>query len=82
LRAGFISDGDVFFYCDNRETLKVLTDEEKKKIKAETKSKARVTGGSTAETGVKIKIAKGPASPKEPPAGSAAAAETAPSVGN
>ena len=36
---GFISDGDVFLYKDNREELKELTEDERKKFKVESRAK-------------------------------------------
>ena len=36
---GFISDGDVFLYKDNREELKELTEDERKKLKTESRAK-------------------------------------------
>lgn len=45
---GFTSDGDAFLYRDNREDLKELTEEEKKKLKSQSKAKSRV--GASQET--------------------------------
>ena len=57
---GYSNDGDVYFYRDNRETLKVLTEEEKKKILADTKKlTAAASRYSAREEGVKINLAKG-----------------------
>ena len=58
---GYSNDGDVYFYRDNRETLKVLTEEEKKKILADTKKLTAAASRYSAqrEEGVKINLAKG-----------------------
>lgn len=45
---GFVTDGDVFLYKDNREELKVLSEEEKKQFKKASRAKARV--GASQET--------------------------------
>ena len=69
---GYSNDGDVYFYRDNRETLKVLTEEEKKKILADTKKLTAAASRYSAqrEEGVKINLAKGGCAAVRPPANS------------
>lgn len=76
---GFISDGDVFYYRDNTEELKELTEEEKKTLKKIYKAKQAASSG---EVGVKIKIAKGPTAAATDAAAGGTKETAAPSLGD